>query len=148
MCDLHNFHFDVDKAYADQILSVFKASPEHLLIQLEAAREFGVYALYVIPEETPVYVGHAVGVQGIRGRLRDHQKKIEGRQGIKIEDISFRYLIIDQKWEVARAENALIEFYGPMWNGIPGFSMHVPGGGRPGMPGYTNEWDRQYPPIP
>jgi hypothetical protein len=49
-------------------------------------------------------------------------------------------------WEVARAEDALIRHYNPEWNGIPGFSMHVPGRGRPGMPGYVNEWDRRFPP--
>lgn len=147
MCDLHNFRFDVDKAYADQIISVFEASPKHQLIELEAYRDSGIYALYLNSEIAPVYVGQAVGKTGVRGRLGDHLRKIEGRRSINAEDVSFRYLIIDRKWEVARAESILIETYSPTWNGIPGFSMHVPGRGRPAMPGYINEWDRQYPPI-
>lgn len=147
MCDLHIFQFDVDKAYADQIIEVFEASPKHQLSQLEAARRLGVYALYLEPQDAPVYVGQAVGVSGVRGRLRDHLRKIEDRKGLAIEKVYFRYLIIDRKWEVARAENALIDFYSPIWNGIPGISMHAPGGGRLGLPGYINEWDRQYPQI-
>ena len=147
MCDLHNFRFDVDKAYADQVLSVFESSPKHQLIQLEAVRESGVYALFENDELMPVYVGQAAGVAGVRGRLRDHMGKIEGRKNIDADEVFFRYLIIDRKWEVARAESILIEAYAPTWNGIPGFSMHVPGKGRPGMPGYVNEWDRQHPKI-
>jgi hypothetical protein len=42
---------------------------------------------------------------------------------------------------VARAEDTLIQYYNPDWNGIPGFSLHVPGIGRPERPGYVNEWD-------
>jgi hypothetical protein len=148
MCDLHTFQFDVDKAYADQLLSVFEASPRHPLNQLEAFRVSGVYALYRGCNKVPVYVGQAVGPTGVRGRLRDHIRKIQGRRFINVEDVSYRYLIIERKWEVARAESILIETYNPIWNGIPGFSMHTPGKGCPAMPGYINEWDRRFPVIP
>lgn len=140
MCDRHAFHFDVDKAYADQLVSVLEASPEHPLSAPEAPRQHGIYVL--LRKKLPVYVGQA---QELRSRLRDHLKKIENRDGISPAEVSCRFLTIDRMWEVARAEDALISHYKPEWNGVPGFSMHVPGQGRPGMPGYMNEWDRRFP---
>lgn len=147
MCDQHEFQFDVDKAYADQLASTLEASPEHALSDHQAPRRFGVYVLYRGPQKEPVYVGQAIGLGGIAGRLRDHLRKIENRNGISIAEMTCRYLIIHQKWEVARAEDVLIKHSSPPWNGIPGFSMHVPGRGRPGMPEYRNEWDRRFPPL-
>ncbi len=141
MCDRHGFQFDVDKAYEDQLVSVLDASPEHPLSEPEAPPQPGVYVLY--RSGVPVYVGQA---QKLRSRLKDHLKKIENRKRISVEAVTSRFLTVERMWEVARAEDALIRRYDPEWNGIPGFSMHVPGRGRPGMPGYVNEWDRQFPP--
>ena len=141
MCDRHSFHFDVDKAYEDQLVSVLEASPTHPLSAPEAPRQPGVYVLF--HSNVPVYVGQA---KHLRSRLKDHLKKIENRKGINVRDVTCRFLTIERMWEVARAEDALIRRYNPEWNGIPGFSMHVPGSGRPGLPGYVNEWDRRFPP--
>jgi len=146
MCDQHEFLFDVDRAYSDQLASALEASPEHSLSDPQAPRSFGIYALYRTSEKDPVYVGQAIGTVGLRGRLRDHLNKIDHRIGISVAEMTCRYLIIDQKWEIARAEDALISRNSPPWNGIPGFSMHIPGKGRPGMPGYQNEWDRMFSP--
>ena len=147
MCENHQFLFDVDKAYADQLLAAFEASPSHPLRDPEAPRAIGVYALYRGRRRMPVYVGEALGTDGVRGRLRDHRGKIDGRRRIALDEMTCKFLVIRQKWEVARAESVLIENYGPHWNGMPGFAMHVPGGGRPGMPGYINEWERRFPPL-
>lgn len=141
MCDRHGFQFDVDKAYEDQLVSVLEASPEHPLFAPEAPRQPGIYVLF--RRDLPVYVGQA---QELRSRLNDHLKKIENRKGISATEVTSRFLTIDRMWEVARAEDALVRRYNPEWNGIPGFSMHVPGRGRPGMPGYVNEWDKRFPP--
>ncbi|TAK04402.1 Eco29kI family restriction endonuclease [bacterium] len=141
MCDRHGFQFDVDKAYEDQLVSVLEASPEHPLSTPEAPRQPGIYVLF--RRGLPVYVGQA---QELRSRLNDHLKKIDNRKGISASEVSCRFLTIDRMWEVARAEDALIRRYDPEWNGIAGFSMHVPGRGRPGMPGYVNEWDKRFPP--
>jgi hypothetical protein len=141
MCDKHAFRFDVDKAYDDQLVSALKNSPEHPLSAPEASLEPGVYVLF--RGGAAVYVGQAYK---LRSRLRDHLKKIQNRSGITIEEVTCRFLTIERMWEVARAEDALIRHYGPEWNGIPGFSMHVPGRGRPGMPEYVNAWDRRFPP--
>jgi hypothetical protein len=140
MCDRHAFQFDVDKAYEDQLVSALEASPEHPLSAPEISSQPGVYVLF--NSGLAVYVGQAVK---LRSRLRDHLKKVENRRGIRVDEVTCRFLTIEKMWEVARAEDALIRHYNPEWNGIPGFSMHVPGGGRPGMPGYVNEWDTRSP---
>jgi len=142
MCDRHTFNFDVDKAYEDQLVSVLQDSPEHQLQDPEAPRKSGVYVLYRAGQA--VYVGQA---RDLRSRLSDHLKKIVGRKGIATGEVTCRFLTIPRIWEVARAEDILIRRYDPEWNGIPGFSMHVPGRGRPGMPDYVNEWDRRFPPL-
>lgn len=147
MCNSHRFLFDVDKAYANQLISVFEASPSHPLSDPEAPRSPGVYALYRGRRSKPVYVGEALGAGGVRGRLRDHRRRIEGRRRITLDEMTCRYLIIDRKWEISRAESVLIENYNPQWNGVPAFAMHAPGRGRPGMPDYVNEWDRRFPPL-
>jgi hypothetical protein len=133
MCDRHAFHFDVDKAYEDQLVVVLEASPEHPISAPEAPREPGVYVLF--RSGSSVYVGQA---RQLRSRLSDHLKKIENQKGIGPKEITCRFLVIEQMWEVARAEHVIIRRYNPEWNGIPGFSMHVAGRGRPGMPGYIN----------
>ena len=148
MCDAHEFIFDVDRAFADQLVDVLEGSPEHPLSQPEASAKFGVYVLYRAPDKKPVYVGQAVGTGGVAGRLRDHLHKIQYRKNISVDEITCRYLFIRQRWEVSRAEDALIARYKPVWNGIPGFSMHVPGKGRPGMSDYINEWEKQFPRLP
>ena len=140
MCDRHDFHFDVDKAFEDQLVSVLEASPEHAISAPEAPRQPGIYVLF--RSGVPVYVGQA---RKLRGRLNEHLRKIENREEIGPAQVSCRFLTIGRMWEVARAEDALIRHYNPEWNGIPGFSMHVPGRGRPGMPEYVNEWDGRFP---
>ena len=148
MCNAHEFVFDVDKAFADQLVEVLEASPEHPLTDPDASRKSGIYVLYCVPLKNPVYVGQAVGTGGVATRLHDHLKKIDHRKGISVDEMTCRYLFIRQQWEVSRAEFALISKYKPDWNGIAGFSMHVPGRGRPGMPAYSNEWEKKFPRLP
>ena len=142
MCEHHNFIFDVDRAYEDQLTAVLEASPTHPIELPDAPQIFGVYVLYW--DEVMVYVGQA---RNLRNRLRDHLRKIQGRQGINASDVTCKYLTIARLWEVARAEAVLIARFNPEWNGIPGFSSHAPGSGRPGRPGYVNQWDQRFPPI-
>ena len=142
MCENHKFTFDVDKAYEDQLAAILVASRTHTIDATEAPLTFGVYVLYW--KGVPVYVGQA---RNLRNRLRDHLRKIQGRQGIAVSDVTCKYLTIARQWEVARAEEVLISRFTPAWNGIPGFSMHAPGRGRPGMPEYINQWDRRFPSL-
>ena len=140
MCNLHSFAFDVDRAYEDQLVAVLQESPAHPLAATEAPQSHGVYVLYWLGK--PVYVGQA---RRLRDRLRDHLRKVQGRRGIDPVQVACKYLTVARLWEVARAEEVLIARFDPPWNGIPGFSMHSPGRGRPGMPNYVNEWDRRFP---
>ena len=142
MCDLHSFRFDVDKAYAHQLIEALEASPEHPLSAPQSPRESGLYVLY--RAGVVVYVGQA---KYLSVRTKDHLKKIDNRNGISVTEMTCRFLTIERMWEVARAEDALIRHYDPEWNGIPGFSMHIPGTGRPGKAGYVNEWDKRFPPT-
>ena len=142
MCGLRDFSFDVDQAYEDQLVAVLEESPRHPLATPEAPRTFGVYVIYWIDDL--VYVGQA---RILRDRMRDHFRKIVGRDGIDPQEVTCRHLTIARLWEVSRAEEVLISRFEPEWNGMSGFSMHAPGRGRPGMPGYVNEWDRRFPPV-
>jgi hypothetical protein len=140
VCENHDFTFDVDRAYEDQLAAVLEASLAHPISVPDAPQTFGVYALYWMG--VSVYVGQA---RNLRNRLRDHLRKIQGRRGIDTEDVACKYLTFARLWEVARAEEVLITRFEPEWNGIPGFSMHAPGRGRPGMPNYVNQWDQRFP---
>ena len=142
MCEDHSFVFDVDRAYEDQLVAVLDARPEHPIKAPDAPHTYGVYVLYW--DGVPVYVGQA---RNLRNRLRDHLRKIQGRRGIRVDEVTCKYLTIARLWEVARAEDVLISRFEPEWNGIPGFSSHAPGRGRPGMAGYVNQWDQRFPPI-
>ncbi len=94
---------------------------------------------------TPLYVGKADSLTGVRGRLREHVAKIKERVNIEVSHVTCRYLTIRQKWEVARAEDVLIRRYDPPWNKMTGFGSHPPGAGRPALPSYLNQWEQQYP---
>ena len=118
MCDAHEFVFDVDSAFADQLVAKMEASPEHPLTAPEAPRKFGVYVLY--QHQNPVYVGQAVGSGGIASRLRDHSKKVQSRRVVSLDDMSYRFLVIARKWEVIRARDALIRRFSPEWSGMAG----------------------------
>jgi hypothetical protein len=98
MCDRHDFHFDVDKAYEDQLVSVLEASPEHPISAPEAPHQPGIYVLF--RSGLPVYVGQA---RKLRDRLNEHLRKIENRTGISVNEVTCRFLTIEQMWEVARA---------------------------------------------
>ena len=141
MGDLHEFQFDVDRAYEDQLADAMDRSPELPLDDPQAPNATGVYVLY--RNGAAVYVGKAE--RSLRSRLRDHRNKIRGRVNISLSEMTCGYLTIGRLWEVARAEDALIRRIAPEWNGISGFSMHAPGAGRPGMPDYRNEWEERFP---
>lgn len=140
MCDQHQFVFEFDKAYNQQLVEKFEASPQHLLTPDVAPAVKGVYALYHKGEL--VYVGKALSTTLAR-RLAEHYRKIVGRQNIDAEEVICRFLTIDGDWFVRAAEDALIQHYSPLWQSS-GFGSHVPGRGRPGI--RRSRWDTMYPP--
>lgn len=108
MCDRHTFQFDEDKAYEDQLVALLEASPEHPLSAPEAPRRPGVYVLF--RNSVSVHVGRA---KDLRSRLNDHLRKIENRKGIRIQEVTCRFLAVDRMWEILRAKVALMRRYNP-----------------------------------
>ncbi len=140
MCDKHGFVFEFDKAYNQQLIEKFEASPQHQLTPDVAQAQKGVYALYHRGEL--VYAGKALNTTVAR-RLGEHYRKIASRANINVSEVSCRFLLIQGDWFVRAAEDALIQHYRPLWQSS-GFGSHVPGRGRPGI--RVSAWDKQYPP--
>lgn len=135
----------MSRAYREQAIAQFEASPIHLLTAHGAPMALGIYALYLTKTASPVYFGLATGVKLAR-RLSEHAKKIESRQNIDVKTVWCRYLVMGEEgeeWVAASAESALIAHYTPKWN-KSGFSGHVPGKGRLGV--RKVPWDEWYPP--
>ena len=140
MCDRHQFFFEFDKAFTDQLIKKFEASPAHSLTEDVAPAEKGVYALY--RHRKIVYAGKALDTT-LHRRLGEHARKVGGRKNIELSQMTCRFLIIDSDWFVRAGEHALIESYDPEWN-ASGFGSHVPGRGRPGI--RVSKWDTEFPP--
>ena len=126
MCDKHNFEFEFDKAFIDQLISKLENSPIHALETNIAPPKKGVYALYW--NGKLVYTGIALHTK-LQRRLNEHAKKISGRKDISLGQMKCRFLTIESNWYVRAGEHALIETYKPKWN-ASGFGSHVPGRGR------------------
>jgi hypothetical protein len=140
MCEKHQFVFEFDRAYNQQLIEKFEASPEHPLTPDVAQAQKGVYALYYRGEL--VYAGKALNTTVAR-RLGEHYRKIAGRTNIDVSEVSCRFLLIGGDWFVRAAEDALIQHYRPLWQSS-GFGSHIPGRGRPGV--RVSIWEKQYPP--
>jgi hypothetical protein len=140
VCDQHQFFFEFDKAFTDQLIKKFEASPSHPLSEDVAPPFKGVYALYRRGKLT--YAGKALDTT-LKRRLAEHTRKIQGRRKISLDAMTCRFLIIDSDWFVRAGEHALIESYEPEWN-KSGFGSHIPGRGRPGIK--VSKWDREFPP--
>jgi hypothetical protein len=111
-----------------------------------APSEPGVYVLY--RNGTVMYVGKAISTGKGKGklakRLSEHARRIMSSQGISIDEMTCRYLVVDEDWMANAAEKGVIRAYGsPEWQGS-GFGGHVPGAGRPGKK--PRNWDVSFPP--
>ena len=140
MCEKHHFFFEFDKAFTQQLIEKFEASPAHRLSEDVAPAEKGVYGLY--RKGRLVYAGKALDTT-LKCRLAEHSRKVMSRKNIRINEMTCRYLIIDSDWFVRAGEHALIQSYDPAWN-LSGFGSHVPGRGRPGI--RRSKWDTEFPP--
>jgi hypothetical protein len=139
LCDQHEFFFEFDKAFTDQLIKKFEASPAHPLTIGVAPRRNGIYALYRNGEI--VYAGKALPTT-LKQRLSEHYRKIAGRQNISVDEMTCRFLAIDSDWFVRAGEYALIKTYTPDWN-KSGVGSHVPGAGRPGI--RVSKFDKLFP---
>lgn len=140
MCDKHDFFFEFDKAFTAQLIHKFEASPAHPLTEDVAPPGKGIYAIY--RKRKLVYAGKALQTT-LKRRLAEHTRKISERKGIKLKEMTCRFLVIESDWFVRAGEHALIETCEPAWN-QSGFGSHVPGRGRPGV--RRSQWDTEFPP--
>lgn len=76
-------------------------------------------------------------------RLQEHKASIDAVESLKIEDFTYRSLIVDDIW-ISLGETLVIQRYQPLWNQVvDGFGNHDPGGGR--YSGMCPAWDELHP---
>ena len=105
----------------------------------------------------PIYVGKAIPKGGRKGtssdasldstalskRLQEHTASIEAVRSLKIEDFSYRSLVVDDIW-ISLGETLVIQRFQPLWTQVvDGFGNHDPGGGR--YNGMRPAWDELHP---
>lgn len=137
------------------------------------AKGAGVYALYYTGDfveyakianenegdlwSLPIYVGKAIppggrvgglsqalkAVGALRDRLRRHAQSIGQVSNLRLQDFSFRSLVIDDIW-IPLGENMLIESFKPLWNtSLSGFGSNPTGGPRATQA--VSRWDTMHP---
>lgn len=126
-----HFEIDIGRALIEQMYEIIRGlTPASLSPGALSALPdgMGVYQLY--HQGQMVYIGKAD--RDLRKRLDQHRFKIEGRQNIKIEDMSFTCLFLHENWNPLVHESGLISSAEkatgiPLdWNGN-GFGNHDPG---------------------
>lgn len=105
----------------------------------------------------PIYVGKAIPKGGRKGtssdasldstalskRLLEHRASIEAVDSLRIQDFSYRCLVVDDIW-ISLGETLIIQRFQPLWNQVvDGFGNHDPGAGRYG--GMRPSWDQLHP---
>jgi Eco29kI restriction endonuclease len=141
------FKLSITRALADQLavalgrLQRAPLSPENLDgIQPRP----GIYELYSLGRR--MYVGKAS--KSLPSRLHNHLRKLSGRSNIRLDDVSFQCLYVDEDLEAAAPEKMLIKIYrdcgGAPWN-TNGFGNKDPGRNRDHSLVKSNHFDAQYP---
>jgi len=107
--------------------------------------------------EYPIYVGKAIPKGGRKGtsadasldsialskRLQEHRASIEAVHSLRIQDFSYRCLVVDDIW-ISLGETLIIQRFQPLWNQVvDGFGNHDPGAGR--YEGMRPSWDELHP---
>lgn len=138
MCDKHDFVFDEDRAYSEQLdEALMRVAPEHLIAEPGAPSKRGVYAIF---EDGDLrYVGKtSAGTGSLRLRLSQHARTIARRGLADLAQVTCRYLVIPEDWRAVRAEALLIKRYDaalrrefPLAWQRSGFGSHDPGSNRP-----------------
>lgn len=154
------------------VVEALLESPEMPLKDIASFAGAGIYAIYYrgdFPEYRPlsainqsegvipIYVGKAIPKGGRKGnsidssldstalakRLIEHKSSIEEVESLRIEDFSYRSLVVDDIW-ISLGETLIIQKFQPLWNQvIDGFGNHDPGSGRYG--GMRPIWDELHP---
>lgn len=154
------------------VVEALLGSPEIPLKDVASFAGAGIYAIYYrgdfleyrplstinkIEGVIPIYVGKAIPKGGRKGnsidssldstalakRLIEHKSSIEEVESLRIEDFSYRSLVVDDIW-ISLGETLVIQKFQPLWNQvIDGFGNHDPGSGRYG--GMRPLWDELHP---
>jgi hypothetical protein len=154
------------------VVEALLESPEVPLKDVVSFPGAGIYAIYYrgdFPEYAPlssinkaegvvpIYVGKAIPKGGRKGnsidssldstalakRLIEHKSSIEEVESLRIEDFSYRSLVVDDIW-ISLGETLVIQKFQPLWNQVlDGFGNHDPGSGRYG--GMRPLWDELHP---
>jgi len=105
----------------------------------------------------PIYVGKAIPKGGRKGasmdvstsskalckRLQEHAATIDAVKSLKLDDFTYRRLLVDDVW-ISLGESLVIHKFQPLWNNVvEGFGNHDPGGGR--YKGRRPLWDELHP---
>lgn len=142
--DIYVFRFEVGPAILAQLLETLRRIPRE---QIETAVEHtpypGFYQLF--HGDQPKYIGKTS--RPIRARLREHLKKLSGRVGIRLDEMSCKYAFVEDPSLVDVSEKTLIDFFSEhglaAWN-KSGFGSKVTGYGRGKQ--QASDWATQFPP--
>lgn len=142
-----DFKLSITQALADQLAERLKPLRparlgENSLQHVE--NRPGVYELFLADQR--VYVGKAS--RSLPARLRNHMRKLSGRRGLSLANVSFVCLYVDEDLEAAAPETLLIKKYrgagGSPWN-ANGFGNKDPGRRRDTSEIAADHFDALYP---
>ena len=140
------FEINIVSALTEQLMDAFDRLGTEPLTASSIQRVKGAQGVYqLFLESERVYVGKT---DNLAKRLKEHRRKIEGRQNIQARDVSFKCLYVHPNWTALAPEKALIGHYrthgGCDWNGN-GFGNHDPGREREETNKDPEGFDEQYP---
>jgi hypothetical protein len=118
----------------DVIVELQQHTGSHPLTNCVGPKESGIYALYFKSLLQPIYIGSAK--RSLRGRLKDHFKRLTGR--VALEEVTVRFITFDSVQAIS-FEEALILHYCPEWNNS-GF-----GNGDPDRSVGISKWHQNFP---
>ncbi len=126
------FKLSITRALTEQLEEALgKLTPEPLtLTALDALKpRSGVYQLF--HNGALVYIGK--DAKSLPRRLAQHRRKVSGRTGIDVADMSFTFLYVDEDMDAVAPETQLIKRSKAVgvaqWN-ANGFGNKDPGGSR------------------
>jgi hypothetical protein len=141
------FKLSITRALTDQLessLDLLTEAPFSAEAILDVAPVPGVYQLFYRGEV--VYVGKTA--KNLSGRLRQHFDKVAGRVNLRIEDMGFTCLYVDEDLDSVAPEKHLIKRYRDRgraeWNNN-GFGNKDPGSRRDESTVKSNHFDHQFP---
>jgi hypothetical protein len=145
------FRFNLPLAVTEQLLKKIgelESTPlsQEALAELYAFQQRehlcqGVYLLFL--QRKVAYVGKS---DNVFSRLTEHWEKVRGRRNLKLSDVSFKCLLLDDNWRPSANEGLLIDHYRNQgeceWN-LGGFGPKDPGRNRDGA--IPSDFDTRYP---